>query len=409
MKAPLLLLLLLLPILLLGSCCALAFKASGSGPPSSSAFDCTFSSSYPPTYKALFTPTPPPVDPFDPFWNTVPSSEKFVDIRGGTEPTPRYDTAVKMVYDDDYLYVKAEVAEPQIWANITHDNTVIFQDNDFEVFVDADASTHNYKEIEVNANGKVWNLCLNRPYDNNGYENSSRVTDPSFDMLSDGNKTEASWPDLKAAVATYPRDCINNPKKSGPRNEWAALLSLPLSGLIFNTTKTEKPKVGEFWRINFSRVEWRVLVDEVENNYIKDPAYPEDNWVWAPIGIIAMHNPDKWGLLQFGGELGSDSEKVVSNYTEWPIRQMAMMVYYAQRRFFEINRLYTTSLEAIAGFSPIEGALSSGCANIAIKTISSEEGGQDGFRAEVSMGGRTAFIDDSRYLIVTENVIEQTS
>ena len=28
---------------------------------------------------------------------------------------------------------------------------VIFHDNDFEIFVDADGSNHNYKEFEMNA------------------------------------------------------------------------------------------------------------------------------------------------------------------------------------------------------------------------------------------------------------------
>ncbi len=60
---------------------------------------------------------------------------------------------------------------------------VIFHDNDFEIFVDADGSTHYYKETEVNAGAADWDLCLNKPYNDGGYENSSRVFGAQgFDM-----------------------------------------------------------------------------------------------------------------------------------------------------------------------------------------------------------------------------------
>ena len=45
-------------------------------------------------------------------------------------------------WDADWLYIAAELEEPQIWANITRHNEVIYQDNDFEVFVCADGSNH---------------------------------------------------------------------------------------------------------------------------------------------------------------------------------------------------------------------------------------------------------------------------
>ena len=38
---------------------------------------------------------------------------------------------------------------PQVVATLREQNSVIFHDNDFEVFVDAQASNHNYYEFEV--------------------------------------------------------------------------------------------------------------------------------------------------------------------------------------------------------------------------------------------------------------------
>jgi hypothetical protein len=40
----------------------------------------------------------------------------------------------------------------------------VFKDNDFEVFVDTDGSTHMYKELEVNAINTTWDLELSKVY-----------------------------------------------------------------------------------------------------------------------------------------------------------------------------------------------------------------------------------------------------
>lgn len=121
-------------------------------------------------------------------WEEAPWSEDFVDIRGQRHwSQPWLATRVKLRFDDRFLYVGAYVEETAVWANVSARNSVVFADNDFEVFVDADGSTHNYKELEVNAVNTTWNLSLNRPYRDGGHENSTRV-DPAFgfDMFGKG-------------------------------------------------------------------------------------------------------------------------------------------------------------------------------------------------------------------------------
>lgn len=102
----------------------------------------------------------------DPAWSEVGWSEDFQDILGndndddaaaakattkskatvkGATP-PRFRTRVKMRWDARWLYVAAELEEPQVWANLTVKNSVIFNDNDFEVFIDVDGSTHGMVE-----------------------------------------------------------------------------------------------------------------------------------------------------------------------------------------------------------------------------------------------------------------------
>jgi hypothetical protein len=63
-----------------------------------------------------------------------------------------------------------------------------------------------------------------------------------------------------------------------------------------------RPQIGQEWRINFSRVEWRTNVEN--GKYVKVAALPEDNWVWSPQGLINMHVPDRWGFVKFAGGRG---------------------------------------------------------------------------------------------------------
>ena len=288
-------------------------------PPVVHNLDCSFSSSYPRhlvTYKLQADDTikiDGRLD--DQAWVDVEWSQDFQDIRFGylqfifntkqvgglsiissTDVVPRLRTRMKIRWDDDWLYVGAEMEETDIWANITDtchcinddQDQIIFHDNDFEVFIDVDGSNHNYKEFEINAANQTWILLLNKPYTDGGYENSSRVYGPEgFDMQ----------PPLTCGVNIDPEDVLNNPGVSG--NFWTAEIALPIEKIMEKSLDPSKrPVDGDYWRINFSRVEWRVIVED--DIYVKDPAYPhEDNWVWSPQGEIAMHLPERWGFLQF--------------------------------------------------------------------------------------------------------------
>ena len=75
--------------------------------------------------------------------------------------------------------------------------------------------------------------------------------------------------------------------------------------------RSENPHIQ--WKVNFSRVHWETEV--VNGEYVKTDR-PEYNWVWSPQGLIYMHMPDLWGLVQFsdktieaGKSCESDSSK----------------------------------------------------------------------------------------------------
>ena len=95
-------------------------------------------------------------------WEKASWSEDFIDIEGQTKPT--YQTRMKMLWDDEYLYIMAQMEEPHVWANLKQKDTIIFYNNDFEVFIDPDGDTHHYYELEMNALNTAWDLFVSKPY-----------------------------------------------------------------------------------------------------------------------------------------------------------------------------------------------------------------------------------------------------
>lgn len=78
-------------------------------------------------------------------WAHVPWSEPFVDIEGSERKPKDFPlTRFKMMYDEDTLYVGAELIEPKIWGTITEKNSTMYHENDFEVFFNPDGSRHHY-------------------------------------------------------------------------------------------------------------------------------------------------------------------------------------------------------------------------------------------------------------------------
>ena len=106
--------------------------------------------------------------PDEPASRAATWTEDFVDIEGSAKPKPRLRTKAKMLWDNEYFYVAVELDEPHVWGTLKDHDSVIFQDNDFEVFIDPDGDNHEYYELELNALNTTWDLFLDRPYKDGG-------------------------------------------------------------------------------------------------------------------------------------------------------------------------------------------------------------------------------------------------
>ncbi len=218
-------------------------------------------------YECRYTATPIRVDGKidDAAWSTAAWTSDFVDIEGGAKPKPRFRTRAKMLWDERYLYIAAELEEPNVHATLTKHDSVIFHDDDFEVFVKPLPKSESYYEFEMNALNTGWDLFLPKPYKMGG------KADDGWDIQG-----------LKTAVSV--EGTLNHPGDAD--RGWALEIAYPLNAFR-SRQEVPHPEDGTEWRINFSRVEW------------KQGQAREDNWVWSPQGLIDMHVPEHWGYLQF--------------------------------------------------------------------------------------------------------------
>ena len=260
-------------------------------------------------------------------WQSAQWTKDFVDIEGDVKPMPAYRTRVKMLWDDEYLYVAAEITDSHIRAKLKQRDTVIFYDNDFEVFIDPDGDTYEYMEFEMNAYNTLWDLLLTKPYRDNG-----RVSN--------------AWNINGIKTAVNINGTINDP--SDQDDNWIVELAFPFDVL---TEFGGNPRDGKQWRINFSRVNWRIEIENGEYKKAVNPetgaVYPEYNWVWSPQGLINMHYPERWGYIQFSDiKAGEGTVEFMADPDEkvkWNLRTM----YYAQRNYASERGDYTQDIHEL--------------------------------------------------------------
>lgn len=267
-----------------------------------------------------------------PFWEQAEAIDDFHDIEGEGMPWPLKKTSVKLLWDDENLYIGAKLEEDQIWATVTERDEIIYVDNDFEVFLSPKHTTHRYYELEINALNTIWDLLMEKPY-------------------RDGVHRIISWDIHGLKSAVYIDGELNNP--SAENRFWSIELIIPW----FSLRECEidecrpvhiTPDIGELWRVNFSRVEYQM--DVQDGKYVKrispetGQPYPEYNWVWAPTGVIDIHMPEMWGYLLF-----ADGDMQFSPPSDEQIMWELRKLYYRERKYGADHGHYTNNFEELKG------------------------------------------------------------
>ncbi|MGO9466652.1 MAG: carbohydrate-binding family 9-like protein [Isosphaeraceae bacterium] len=272
----------------------------------------------------------------DPAWKAVPWTDDFVDIEGGRRPPPRLRTRAKMLWDDRFFYIAAELEEPHVQGTYTqHDSYIFHEDNDFEVFLDPDGNNHNYAELEMNALNTTWDLRLRKPY-------------------RDGGKAEDHWeiPGLKTAV--HVQGTINNPRDVD--EGWTIEIAIPweMVGALTDSDRSRgTPRDGDQWRVNFSRVQWRF--DIAAGRYVRRTDRREDNWVWSPQGVVDMHRPETWGYVQFS--TAAPGRATFQPDPAGPAKHLLHRIYRAERSFQKEHGRYASTLAELGLADVGDGSL----------------------------------------------------
>jgi hypothetical protein len=275
----------------------------------------------------------------DAAWAAAPWTEDFVDIEGPSRPKPPMRTRAKLMWDDEALWIGAELEETHVWGTLTERDAVIYMDDDFEVFVDPDGDTHHYYELEINALGTEWDLLLVRPY-------------------RDGGPAIHAWdiPGLRTAV--HVDGSLNDPTDTDVG--WSVEIAIPWGALAEATSAPVPPRPGDRWRVNFSRVDWPVEIRDGRTvksvGAASGKAGPESNWVWSPQGLIAMHYPEMWGIVHFadttGGDVGVPFGETVVERAGWELRR----VYFSQHEHRAVTGRYAATAEEL-GLEPPPAAV----------------------------------------------------
>ena len=266
----------------------------------------------------------------EPSWKKVYWSEDFVNIDGKRRPKPRFKTRAKMLWDDQYFYFGAEIEEPHVWATLTARDSIIYQDNDFEIFIDPDGDSHNYYELEINALNTVWDLFLVKPY-------------------RDGGPAIHGWDIKGLKTAVYVDGTLNNPADQD--KGWSVEIAIPWEALIEAAPYKKKPGPGDQWRVNFSRVEYQTVVENGVYAKMKDKRtgrpLPEYNWTWAPQGLINIHYPEMWGYVQFSSTVAGQAKEYCDEDPAADVKWALRLIYYRQRDFFTQTGRFALNLEEL--------------------------------------------------------------
>lgn len=237
----------------------------------------------------------------EPDWTAAQASASFIDLVSG-KPT-LHETRIKILWDDQYLYVGYEIEEPNVRAKFLKRDAPIWQDNDIELFI---AFDHTYYELEVNAHGTLYEglFIWQNDYARLGFDRFPGVNigDPKikhqpfngvgYTKHPRGKRWAfLAWdfPGLQSAVQI---DGTLNKDDDTDRG-WTVELAIPWKGmktLAHGDERAIPPRQGNVWRMDFSRF----------NQYrAPSPARDSGGWALSHHGIWDSHIPEVFAKVKF--------------------------------------------------------------------------------------------------------------
>ena len=236
------------------------------------------------------------------FWDLAERSPRFVNIVNGKPAT--LGTQAAVVWSRTHLHVKYWVQEPFLRATLEERDSLLFNENNVELFIDGGDV---YYELEVNARNVVYEvLFLWQDAIADSTSDLIRDLDPikhgaiTFGGNHDRNPatfwtgsharglrwafTDWDLPGLHTQVAL--NGTLND--DSDVDEGWEVLISIPWDSLSgFAGSRSLPPSPGDVWRFQFARYERLEEIDQTVG------------WAWTSVGSDDNHRPERFTLIEF--------------------------------------------------------------------------------------------------------------
>jgi hypothetical protein len=244
-----------------------------------------------------------------PSWRAAEKSPRFVDMVSG-EPG-FYDTRAAALWDDEFLYVAFWAEEPFVRASLTERDSLIFLENDLELFIDGGDC---YYELEINALGTVYEVFF--------------IWKDAFEKF-DASEWDLARRDVLSFAGNYDRDAETFWRGTHPRGArwafldwdfpglqwavhvdgainddsvvdrgWTVELAMPWAGMApLANNRSLPPREGDTWRMFFGRFE------KLKSSGAEIQPHPA--WVWTPHKIYDTHRPEGFTTIEFSNAVAT--------------------------------------------------------------------------------------------------------
>jgi len=245
-------------------------------------------------------------DTTKPVWQSATWSQRFVDMVTGAAGL--YDTRAAILWNDTHLYVAFAAEEPFVEAHLTQRDSIIFLENDLELFIDGGDC---YYELEVNARNTIYEVFF---IWRDAYQRGGRFDVPLFDVhqpqaMTFGGDYDRSGPSFwhgthprgtRWAFLNYDMPGLQTAVQiDGTLNDnsdidrgWSLEIAIPWQSLTWLANgRSLPPQPGDQWRLFLGRFQ-KLTVSGQE-------VQPHPAMVMTPHGLYDTHQPDRWSVVEF--------------------------------------------------------------------------------------------------------------
>jgi hypothetical protein len=241
-----------------------------------------------------------------PQWEQAQWSPRFVDMATGQAAI--YNTQCAILWNSTHLYVAFKAEEPFVEAHLTERDSIVFLENDLELFIDGQDC---YYELEVNAANTVYEVFF---VWKDAYTKGSKFDIDMFDVhhpqaYTFGGDYDRTGPTfwkgthprgIRWAFTHFDMEGLQTAVKiNGTLNDhsdidhsWDLEIAIPWQSLaLLANGRTLPPTHGDLWQLFLGRFQ-KMTVSGKE-------IQPHPAMVLSAHGVYDTHLPEKWSKVRF--------------------------------------------------------------------------------------------------------------